>query len=85
MSYSRAGEEPSLTVSSGTMAQRTTPRPPCLRRTPLYRFVLSHRGKKPVLTITQAKMHGNEPSKGAKVDAQLQAEEGQRIREKQGK
>jgi hypothetical protein len=32
-----------------------------------------------------AKAHGNEPSKGAKIDAELQAEEEQRIREKQGK
>ncbi|OAQ94083.1 hypothetical protein VFPFJ_00191 [Purpureocillium lilacinum] len=32
-----------------------------------------------------AKMHGNEPSKGAKIDAQLQAEDEQRLREKQGK
>ncbi len=30
-------------------------------------------------------MHGNEPSKGAKVDAELQAEDEQRLREKQGK
>ena len=30
-------------------------------------------------------MHGNEPSKGAKIDAELQAEEEQRVREKQGK
>ncbi|TPX10743.1 uncharacterized protein E0L32_008312 [Thyridium curvatum] len=32
-----------------------------------------------------AKMHGNEPSKGAKIDAELQAEDEQRLREKQGK
>ena len=32
-----------------------------------------------------AQMHGNEPSKGAKVDAELQAEDEQRLREKQGK
>lgn len=30
-------------------------------------------------------MHGNEPSKGAKIDAEIQAEEEQRLREKQGK
>jgi hypothetical protein len=30
-------------------------------------------------------MHGNEPSKGAKIDAQLAEEDEQRIREKQGK
>jgi hypothetical protein len=30
-------------------------------------------------------MHGNEPSKGAKIDAELQAEDEQRLREKQGK
>ena len=30
-------------------------------------------------------MHGNEPSKGAKVDAELQAKDEQRLREKQGK
>ncbi|KAJ5489066.1 hypothetical protein N7539_003956 [Penicillium diatomitis] len=29
-----------------------------------------------------AKMHGNEPSKGAKIDAELQAEDEQRLREK---
>ncbi|PYH89779.1 hypothetical protein BO71DRAFT_335935 [Aspergillus ellipticus CBS 707.79] len=29
-----------------------------------------------------AKMHGNEPSKGAKIDADLQAEDEQRLREK---
>lgn len=33
----------------------------------------------------QAKMHGNEPSRGAKIDAELKAEEEQRLREKQGK
>lgn len=33
----------------------------------------------------QAKMHGNEPSKGAKIDAELQAEDEQRLREKKGK
>lgn len=27
-------------------------------------------------------MHGNEPSKGAKIDAELQAEDEQRLREK---
>ncbi|KAF6841026.1 hypothetical protein CMUS01_03690 [Colletotrichum musicola] len=32
-----------------------------------------------------AKMHGNEPSSGAKIDAQLQAEDEQRLREKAGK
>merc|ERR1711988_1094187 len=30
-------------------------------------------------------LHGNEPSKGAKLDAELQAEDEQRLREKQGK
>jgi hypothetical protein len=30
-------------------------------------------------------MHGNEPSKGAKIDAELQAEDEQRLREKKGK
>ncbi|EHA27988.1 hypothetical protein CBS63078_4415 [Aspergillus niger] len=29
-----------------------------------------------------AKVHGNEPSKGAKIDAELQAEDEQRLREK---
>lgn len=29
-----------------------------------------------------AKMHGNAPSKGAKIDAELQAEDEQRLREK---
>ncbi|KIE01376.1 hypothetical protein MAJ_02717, partial [Metarhizium majus ARSEF 297] len=32
-----------------------------------------------------AKMHGNEPSKGAKIDAELAAEDAQRIKEKKGK
>merc|ERR1712169_144079 len=32
-----------------------------------------------------AQLHGNEPSKGAKLDAELQAEDEQRLREKQGK
>ncbi|OAQ67078.1 hypothetical protein VFPPC_14429 [Pochonia chlamydosporia 170] len=32
-----------------------------------------------------AKMHGNEPSKGAKIDAELAAEDEQRLREKKGK
>ncbi|KAF6811993.1 hypothetical protein CSOJ01_05431 [Colletotrichum sojae] len=32
-----------------------------------------------------AKIHGNEPSSGAKIDAQLQAEDEQRLREKAGK
>jgi hypothetical protein len=36
------------------------------------------------LTVSQAKMHGNEPSKGAKVDADLQAEE-QEYLERKGK
>lgn len=30
----------------------------------------------------QAKMHGNEPSKGAKIDAQIQAEEEEELRRK---
>lgn len=30
----------------------------------------------------QAKLHGNAPSKGAKIDAELQAEDEQRLREK---
>jgi hypothetical protein len=30
----------------------------------------------------QAKMHGNEPSKGAKVDAQIQQEEEEELRRK---
>lgn len=30
-------------------------------------------------------MHGNEPSKGAKIDAELAAEDEQRLREKKGK
>lgn len=30
----------------------------------------------------QAEMHGNEPSKGAKVDAELEAEDEERLREK---
>ncbi|CAM1501828.1 Fc.00g038120.m01.CDS01 [Cosmosporella sp. VM-42] len=29
-----------------------------------------------------AKMHGNEPSKGAKIDAELQAEDEERLRQK---
>ncbi|KAL6858089.1 hypothetical protein ACO1O0_005541 [Amphichorda felina] len=32
-----------------------------------------------------AKMHGNSPSKGAKIDAELQAEDEQRLSEKKGK
>ncbi|KZL86028.1 hypothetical protein CI238_08065 [Colletotrichum incanum] len=32
-----------------------------------------------------AKMHGNEPSKGAKIDQQLQEEDELRLRQKQGK
>jgi len=35
-----------------------------------------------ILTNLQAKMHGNAPSKGAKIDADLQAEDEQRLREK---
>ncbi|KAF6822069.1 hypothetical protein CPLU01_12249 [Colletotrichum plurivorum] len=35
--------------------------------------------------VNIAKMHGNEPSSGAKIDAQLQAEDEQRLREKAGK
>jgi hypothetical protein len=34
------------------------------------------------LTVSQAKMHGNEPSKGAKVDAELAREEEQELRRK---
>jgi hypothetical protein len=38
------------------------------------------------LTLTsidpQAKMHGNEPSRGAKIDAQLQAEEEELLKRK---
>jgi hypothetical protein len=30
----------------------------------------------------QAKMHGNEPSKGAKIDAELQAEEEELLKKK---
>lgn len=32
--------------------------------------------------FVQAKLHGNAPSKGAKIDAELQAEDEQRLREK---
>jgi hypothetical protein len=38
-----------------------------------------------MLIIAQAKLHGNQPSKGAQVDAELQADDEQRLREKQGK
>ncbi|KAI6778936.1 uncharacterized protein J7T54_003872 [Emericellopsis cladophorae] len=38
--------------------------------------------KDPTLPAT---LHGNEPSKGAKLDAELQAEDEQRLREKKGK
>ncbi len=34
------------------------------------------------LIYAQAKMHGNEPSKGAKIDAQLQKEEEEELRRK---
>ncbi len=30
----------------------------------------------------QAKLHGNEPSKGAKIDSELQADDEQRLKEK---
>jgi hypothetical protein len=32
--------------------------------------------------ILMAKLHGNEPSKGAKIDAQIQAEEEEELRRK---
>lgn len=34
------------------------------------------------LTTLKAKMHGNEPSRGAKIDAQIQAEEEEELRRK---
>jgi len=33
-------------------------------------------------TSSQAKMHGNEPSKGARIDAELQQEEEEELRRK---
>jgi hypothetical protein len=35
--------------------------------------------------MLQAKLHGNKPSKGAQIDAELKAEDEQRLREKSGK
>jgi hypothetical protein len=34
------------------------------------------------MTWKQAQNHGNEPSKGAKIDAELQQDDEQRLREK---
>lgn len=35
--------------------------------------------------LLQAKLHGNEPSKGAKIDADIQAEEEEMLRKKDAK
>ncbi len=35
-----------------------------------------------MLTTLKARMHGNEPSRGAKIDAQIQAEEEEELRRK---
>lgn len=37
------------------------------------------------MSILQATLHGNNPSKGAQIDAELKAEDEQRLREKSGK
>ena len=34
--------------------------------------------------VVQAKIHGNEPSKGAKIDAEIQAEEAEILKKKGG-
>jgi hypothetical protein len=36
----------------------------------------------PKANDVQARMHGNEPSKGAKIDAQIQAEEQEELKRK---
>lgn len=68
------------------MSPRTTRRPHCPRRTLHFLYVQTkHTLGIPRHTLTkihQAKAHGNEPSKGAKIDAELQAEEEETINKK---
>ena len=55
------------------------------RRTPLFPYVLPVLSCDPshiFLTILQAKNHGNEPSKGAKIDQELREEEEAALKKK---
>ncbi|TVY84278.1 hypothetical protein LSUE1_G000260 [Lachnellula suecica] len=47
-----------------------------------YSYVLPSKFTSKLTLLFKAKMHGNEPSKGAKIDAQLQAEEEAELKRK---
>lgn len=58
---------------------------PRARRTPLFPYVLPVPNRNPSripLIISQAKNHGNEPSKGAKIDQELREEEEAELKKK---
>lgn len=59
-------------------------RSPRARRTPLFPYVLPLPCDPSYifLTISQAKNHGNEPSKGAKIDQELREEEEAELKKK---
>lgn len=68
-----------------------TAKQPCPRRTPPSPYVVPHpvleRQKATTHVLTtrmQAKMHGNEPSKGAKIDEELREEEQATLKKKGG-
>ena len=83
------------TLAHSSTSTRTTQshrarRPKSTRRIPLFRyvtvllcFVHCSLGLANLLTcIFQARNHGNEPSKGAKIDAELQQEEEEILKKK---
>ena len=70
-------------------ARRSLPpsprRSPRARRTPPFPYVLTVPTRNPSripLTTLQAKNHGNEPSKGAKIDQELREEEEAELKKK---
>ena len=70
-------------------ARRSLPpsprRSPRARRTPLSLYVKpgqNYNSRRNPLTIMQAKNHGNEPSKGAKIDQELREEEEAELKKK---
>lgn len=52
------------------------------RRIRHYQSVPDSQTMSPLANNTKAKMHGNEPSKGAKVDAEIAADEEEYLRRK---
>ena len=81
---------PLPTSSSVSQSARRSPLPslrrsPRARRTPLSLYVKpgqNYNSRRNPLTIMQAKNHGNEPSKGAKIDQELREEEEAELKKK---